>query len=254
MEECTPQWPSFVTGGPDNAHQETLEIRRRKKNKVDICIYGFGEKITNKKRNGSVFHTVWSYWLNTRVRIVRLKRKKMRVFFSFHLFFSFPFLLLLLFERSAGGRHRYTHAHCGCLSTPAVVAAPFSIQWNKPTKKTKTKGMRVTNDQTQWTEWIGEDSANYFRRYQSVKLIRDWLRFSSSVREQHLLHKNSFFLFLSFKNRIEQKKNPRVFRTTGGPSAPELCSILCFFFVHSQLTYVERCCCCFWFSGEIYVV
>ena len=57
MEECTPQWPSFVTGGPDNAHQETLEIRR-KKNKVDICIYGFGEKITNKKRNGSVFHTV----------------------------------------------------------------------------------------------------------------------------------------------------------------------------------------------------
>ena len=227
---------------------------KKKKNKVDICIYGFGEKITNKKRNGSVFHTVWSYWLNTRVRIVRLKRKKMRVFFSFHLFFSFPFLLLLLFERSAGGRHRYTHAHCGCLSTPAVVAAPFSIQWNKPTKKTKTKGMRVTNDQTQWTEWIGEDSANYFRRYQSVKLIRDWLRFSSSVREQHLLHKNSFFLFLSFKNRIEQKKNPRVFRTTGGPSAPELCSILCFFFVHSQLTYVERCCCCFWFSGEIYVV
>ena len=153
-----------------------------------------------------MFHTVWSYWLNTRVRIVRLKRKKMRVFFSFHLFFSFPFLLLLLFERSAGGRHRYTHAHCGCLSTPAVVAAPFSIQWNKPTKKTKTKGMRVTNDQTQWTEWIGEDSANYFRRYQSVKLIRDWLRFSSSVREQHLLHKNSFFCFFLSKNRIEQKK------------------------------------------------
>lgn len=97
MEECTPQWPSFVTGGPDNAHQETLEIRR-KKNKVDICIYGFGEKITNKKRNGSVFHTVWSYWLNTRVRIVRLKRKKMRVFFllsisSFLFLFSYYYCL-----------------------------------------------------------------------------------------------------------------------------------------------------------------
>ena len=111
MEECTPQWPSFVTGGPDNAHQETLEIRRRKKNKVDICIYGFGEKITNKKRNGSVFHTVWSYWLNTRVRIVRLKRKKMRVFFFFPslLFFSFS-PIITVWEISGRSPPLYTRA------------------------------------------------------------------------------------------------------------------------------------------------